>query len=118
MRSAPIPLVLLLASASAALQAPPEPAAPRPNIVLVYSDDHASHAIGAYGSRIGATPHLDRLAAGGMRFENSTVGNSICAPARATVLTGKHSHANGVIDNGAVFDGAQQTFPKLLRAAG
>ena len=86
--------------------------------MLVYSDDHASHAIGAYGSRIGATPHLDRLAAGGMRFENSTVGNSICAPARATVLTGKHSHANGVIDNGAVFDGAQQTFPKLLRAAG
>jgi len=98
----------------------PEPAAlkPRPNIVLIYCDDHAQHAISAYGSTINRTPNIDRIAAEGVRFARSFVGNSICAPARATVLTGKHSHANGVMDNGDSFDGAQTTFPKLLRGAG
>ena len=90
----------------------------RPNILLIYTDDHASHALSAYGSVLNHTPNLDRIATGGMRFAQSFVGNSICAPARATVLTGKHSHANGVTDNGKVFDGAQSTFPKLLQGAG
>ena len=89
-----------------------------PNIVFLYADDHAQNALGAYGSTFVRTPNLDRLAAEGVRFANSFVGNSICAPARATVLTGLHSHANGVIDNGAVFDGSQDTFPKRLQAAG
>ncbi len=90
----------------------------RPNILFVFTDDHASHAIGAYGSRLNRTPNIDRLAAEGMLFRNCFVGNSICAPSRATILTGKHSHVNGVIDNGVAFDGAQTTFPKLLRTAG
>ena len=90
----------------------------RPNILFIYADDHASHAISAYGSRINETPNIDRLATEGMLFRNCFVGNSICAPARATVLTGLLSHANGVIDNSVVFDGAQRTFPKLLQAVG
>jgi len=95
------------------------PAAPeRPNILFILSDDHAAHAIGAYGSRINRTPNIDRLAAEGMIFRNCFVTNSICAPSRAVILTGKHSHANGVIDNSRPFDGSQQTFPKLLRQAG
>ncbi len=90
----------------------------RPNLVFVFADDHAFQAISAYDGRLNRTPNLDRLADEGMRFDRCFVGNSICAPARATVLTGLHSHANGVIDNRAEFDGSQRTMPKLLQAAG
>src|SRR5262249_7348081 len=70
-----------------------------PNIVYIMSDDHASAAIGAYGSwlaKVVKTPNLDRLAKGGMLFKNSLVTNSICTPCRAAILTGKYSHKNGV----------------------
>lgn len=90
----------------------------RPNILFVFTDDHASHAISAYGSKINKTPNLDRLAKEGMLFENCFCTNSICAPSRAVILTGKHSHLNGQIDNRRSFDGTQQTFPKLLQQAG
>ncbi|MBN1347709.1 MAG: sulfatase-like hydrolase/transferase [Phycisphaerae bacterium] len=90
----------------------------RPNIIFIFTDDHASHAISAYGSKINKTPNLDRLANEGMLFRNCFCTNSICAPSRAVIQTGKHSHLNGVIDNVATFDGSQQTFPKLLRKAG
>ena len=90
----------------------------RPNILFIMSDDHASHAISAYGSRINRTPHIDRLTREGMRFDNCFCTNSICAPSRAVILTGKYSHRNGVMDNARPFDGSQQTFPKLLRQAG
>ena len=90
----------------------------KPNIIFIMSDDHASHALSCYGSRINKTPNLDRLAKEGMLFENCFCTNSICAPSRAVILTGKYSHINGVIDNGKTFDGAQQTFPKLLQKAG
>ena len=90
----------------------------QPNILFVFTDDHARHAIGAYGSKINTTPNLDRLAREGMLFRNCFVTNSICAPSRAVILTGKHSHLNGVIDNRLEFDGSQQTFPKLLQQAG
>jgi len=89
-----------------------------PNIVFIFSDDHACQAIGAYGSKVNRTPHIDRLAQEGMVFRNSFCTNSICAPSRAVVLTGKHSHLNGQINNAVRFDGSQQTFPKLLRSAG
>ena len=92
--------------------------AERPNILFIMSDDHASHAIGSYGSRINDTPQLDRIAAGGMRFENCFCTNSICAPSRAVILTGRYSHLNGLRDNALAFDGAQLTFPKLLQRAG
>jgi arylsulfatase A-like enzyme len=90
----------------------------RPNIIYIMTDDHASHALSCYGSKINRTPNLDRIAAEGMRFTNCFCTNSICAPCRAVVLTGKHSHLNGVKDNRLKFDGSQQTFPKLLQAAG
>ncbi len=93
-------------------------AAPRPNILFVFTDDHAPHAISAYGSRINQTPNIDRLAHEGMIFRNCFVTNSICAPSRAVILTGKHSHINGVIDNRVTFDNSQLTFPKLLQRAG
>lgn len=100
---------------------PAQPAAPpgtRPNILFIFSDDHAYQAISAYGSRINHTPNLDRLAREGMLFRNAMVTNSICAPSRAVILTGKYSHLNGVLDNRLEFDGSQQTFPKLLQGAG
>jgi arylsulfatase A-like enzyme len=90
----------------------------RPNILFIFADDHAAHAVGAYGSRLGATPNIDRLARDGMLFRNAFVTNSICAPSRAVILTGKHSHLNGVFTNRERFDSAQTTFPKLLQAAG
>ncbi len=93
-------------------------AAGRPNIVFIFTDDHAAHAMSCYGSKINQTPHLDRIAQQGMKFTRCYVGNSLCGPSRATVLTGKHSHLNGFRQNGDRFDGAQVTMPKLLRAAG
>jgi arylsulfatase A-like enzyme len=81
------------------------------------SDDHAAHAISAYGSRINRTPHLDRLATGGLRFANCFVVNSICTPSRAAILTGKYSHKNGVpVFNR--FDGSQPHVAKYLQQAG
>ena len=92
-------------------------AADRPNILFIMTDDHAAHAISAYGSKVNQTPNMDRLAKTGMRFTNAFVTNSICTPSRATLLTGKYSHANGVpVFNN--FDGSQQNVAKLLHAAG
>ena len=89
----------------------------RPNILFIMADDHAAHAIGAYGSRINKTPQIDRLASEGMRFDNCFVTNSICTPSRACILTGKYSHINGVpVFNR--FDGRQPTLAKYLQAAG
>ncbi len=90
----------------------------RPNLIFVYSDDHAAHAISAYGSRLNQTPNLDRIAASGLRFDNAFCGNSLCGPARATIQTGKHSHANGFMRNGNRFDPGQATLSKLLQSVG
>ena len=65
----------------------------QPNILFIFTDDHALNAISAYGgplSKIAPTPHLDRIAKEGMMFNNCLVTNSICAPSRAVVLTGKY----------------------------
>ncbi len=96
----------------------PEAAKTPPNIIFVFSDDHAFQAMGCYGSVVNETPNLDRLADEGMVFDKCCVTNSICAPSRAVILTGKHSHLNGVRDNRDEFDGTQQTFPKILRQSG
>jgi arylsulfatase A-like enzyme len=93
-------------------------AAPRPNIIYIMSDDHDAHAISCYGSKVNRTPNIDRIAQDGMRFDHCFCTNSICAPSRAVILTGKYSHLNGVKDNVDKFDGSQQTAPKLLRQAG
>jgi arylsulfatase A-like enzyme len=92
-------------------------AATRPNILFIMSDDHAAHAISAYGSRVNQTPNLDRLANAGMRFESCFCVNSICSPSRATIITGKYSHLNGVPTFNR-FDGSQPTVAKYLQASG
>jgi len=94
---------------------------PKPNILWIFSDDHAYQAIGAYGGRFGdldLTPNIDRIAEQGMRFDRAYVGNSICSPARGTLLTGKHSHMHGIVANYAHFDHNQPQFQKLLRKNG
>jgi arylsulfatase A-like enzyme len=107
-------LEMLHALVAAALWQP----SPGPNILLIFSDDHARQAIGAYGSKLISTPGINRLSEEGVRFDRHYTTNPICAPSRATLLTGKYSHLNGVRDNGSVFDGSQETFPKMLRGAG
>ena len=115
-------LLKALVAAGIALFAPPvasfaaAPASP-PNILFIMSDDHAAHAISAYGSKINQTPNIDRLAKEGMRFANCFAVNSICTPSRACILTGKYSHVNGVpVFNR--FDGSQPTVAKMLQQAG
>ncbi len=82
------------------------------------SDDHAYQAISAYDDRLIQTPNIDRIAQEGILFSNASVTNSICAPSRAVILTGKHSHINGKIDNLSPFDTTNITFPRLLQKAG
>ena len=90
----------------------------RPNIIFIMADDHAYQAISAYGSQLIKTPNIDRIAKAGMLFTQASVTNSICAPSRATILTGKHSHLNGKIDNHFNFDTTNVTFPQLFQKAG
>ncbi len=90
----------------------------RPNILFIMSDDHAYQAISAYSDHLIQTPNIDRIANEGMLFTNASVTNSICAPSRATILTGKHTHINGKIDNIMPFDTTQVTFPQLFQNAG
>ena len=93
-----------------------EPA--HPNIIFIFSDDHAAHAISAYGSEINQTPNLDRLAREGMMFRNAFVTNSICAPSRATVLSGQFGHLNGVPTNRETFHATGSSLPEILQEAG
>ena len=101
----------------------------QPNIIYIMSDDHDADAIGVYNNKRTvetrhslslpvSTPNMDRIAKEGMRFTNCFVGNSICSPVRATVLTGQHSHLNGIKDNRTPFDGTRITLPRLLQEAG
>jgi arylsulfatase A-like enzyme len=105
----------LLALAIAGVARAQAPA--RPNIVFVMTDDHAAHAISAYGSRVNQTPHIDRIAREGALFRNLFVTNSICTPSRATILTGQYSHLNGVTMFNR-FDSSRLTVAQLLQKAG
>jgi len=108
--------LLILALLGAALTTPAA-TADRPNIIFIMSDDHAAHAISAYGSRVNQTPNIDRLAREGMLMRNVFVTNSICTPSRAAILTGQYSHLNGVpVFNR--FDSTRQNVAKLLQASG
>ena len=92
--------------------------AARPNILFIMSDDHARRAVSAYEEGLIRTPNIDKIATEGMLFTRASVTNSICAPSRAVILTGKHSHINGQIDNRVAFDTAQATFPEILQENG
>lgn len=90
----------------------------RPNIVYIMSDDHGYQAVSAYGYGLNKTPNIDRLAKEGALFTRASVTNSLCAPSRAVLLTGKHSFVNGKVDNMQAFDWSQDNFAKLLQSAG
>jgi len=93
----------------------------RPNILYIMSDDHAAHAISAYGSRlakVAPTPNIDRLATEGILFENCFCTNSICVPSRATILTGQYSQTNGALDLGGKLEPEKQYLPRLMKQAG
>ena len=92
--------------------------AARPNILLLFSDDHALRAIGAYDGCLNKTPNLDRIAHEGAIFTHAFVGNSICCPSRASFLTGKHSTANGVLGNSSKWNGKQWVYSRELGKAG
>ena len=110
-------ILLLCAFAFVACSAPKENQTP-PNIVFIMSDDHAYQAISAYSDKLIETPNIDRIAEQGMLFTNASVTNSICAPSRATILTGKHTHLNGKVDNHFAFDDSNVTFPQILQENG
>jgi len=105
-----LPALLLLFISSYAQKKPTQP-----NIIFILSDDHAYQAISAYGSKLMQTPNIDRIARGGALFRNALVGNSICGPSRATLLTGKYSHLNGYTLNEKKFDISQELFPRILQ---
>ncbi len=96
----------------------PDDSPSRPNILFIMSDDHGYQAVSAYGYGLNHTPNIDRIAAEGAIFTRATVTNSICAPSRAVLLTGKHSFINGKVDNVQPFNWDQPNFPKLLQANG
>jgi len=107
----------LVPASSGTASAPSE----RPNILYIMSDDHAAHAISAYGSRlakVAPTPNIDRLAKEGILFENCFCTNSICVPSRATILTGQYSQTNGALDLGGKLDPENQHLPRLMKQAG
>jgi arylsulfatase A-like enzyme len=116
-------LATLLASSATAASggARDDKVVARPNIVFIFSDDHAYQAISAYQDvrRLLNTPNIDRLGREGTRFDRCFVTNSICGPSRACALTGQYSHLNGFYNNtNSRFDGSRTTFPKLLKSAG
>ena len=90
----------------------------RPNIIFIMTDDHTTQAMSCYGGNLIETPHMDRIADEGMRFDNCYATNALSGPSRACILTGKFSHKNGFTDNASTFDGSQLTFPKVMRENG
>lgn len=112
-------ILLVFLSAIQSCYTTKKPRDSRPNIIFIMSDDHGYQAISAYGGSLNHTPNIDALAKEGIIFNRAFVNNSLCAPSRAAILTGKYSNLNGIKGNGdEVFDGSQQTFPKLLQRAG
>src|SRR3954467_11261651 len=116
-----IAALLLSATGPAPASSDPHPpsraVAERPNILFIMSDDHAAHAISAYGSKVNETPNIDRIAREGIRLDRCFAVNSICTPSRATILTGQYSHLNGVPVFNAI-DPKRDNVAKHLRAAG
>ncbi|NML39466.1 sulfatase-like hydrolase/transferase [Chitinophaga sp. G-6-1-13] len=90
----------------------------RPNIIFIMTDDHTTRAMSCYDTSLVRTPNLDRLAREGMLFRNCFVTNAVCGPSRATILTGKYNHINGLTDNAKSFDSSQVIYPQLLHQAG
>src|SRR6476659_10407465 len=115
-------MLVVMAAAMATASTPPPAAAQgprsgRPNILFIMTDDHAAHAIGAYGSKVNQTPNLDRMAREGALLSSVFATNSICTPSRAAILTGQYSHLNGVTVFNR-FDSGRTTVARLLQQGG
>ncbi|QHI68004.1 sulfatase family protein [Tichowtungia aerotolerans] len=125
-RKAPISYAIHTALLTGMLSTFAESAAPRPNILFIFTDDQRWDALGVVQEEMGKrarfpwlkTPNLDRLAAQGMRFREAFVVNSVCSPSRACMLTGQYSHNNGLLNNHTPFPVETVTVPKLLQQAG
>lgn len=111
-------LTLLIMSCCSCLQTQENEEETPPNIIVIFTDDHAKNATSIYGSDLIKTTNIDRIGKEGIVFNNSFVTNSICGPSRAVLLTGKYSHLNGFKDNHDQFDTSQETFPKILQRHG
>lgn len=115
--------ILIGATIFAAGCAAQDTLSPRPNIVMIVSDDHGREGLGAYGGPAGLTPHLDALAADGQIFTRAYASSAVCSPSRATLFTGRHSHAHGVyglshhVHNFHALPGVK-SLPKVLSAQG
>lgn len=114
----PIVLPLLFLTGCDSVPEEQEHVNERPNIIFIMTDDQANRTVSAYGGSINHTPNIDRLAEDGALFLNSFVGNSICGPSRATIMTGVHSHKHGVVGNASPWDGTQTSLLNLLQGAG
>ena len=111
--------IIILTAVAGLLGCTPKIQEPKqPNILFIMSDDHAFQAISAYNKELIHTPNIDEIAQQGIIYNKAFVTNSICAPSRAVILTGKFSHLNGVLGNSEVFDGTQQTVPNILSKNG
>ena len=114
-------LFLIAQHRSPLLAALAKPQPPKPNILFIMSDDHAAHAIGAYGGRLAQldpTPNIDRLARQGARLTNCFATNSICTPSRATIMTGQYSHTNGIRTLNGALEPERQTLARMMKQAG
>lgn len=96
----------------------------RPNVILILTDDQGTLDLNSYGAEDLYTPHLDRLAAEGIRFTQFYVGAAVCSPSRASLLTGKNPHAAGLPGNASSQEGQggmpaeQVTIAEMLQSAG
>src|SRR3982751_6145726 len=106
----------LLCPPAMAQDAPPRQ--DKQNILFIISDDHAAHAISAYGSTINTTPNIDRLAREGVRLTNCFCENALCSPSRAAIMTGSFSCRHGALDLTLKLAPAKPTFPPLLHEVG
>jgi N-acetylglucosamine-6-sulfatase len=113
-----IPLLVLLLAFCSCQTELNEAGEDRPNILFIMTDDQSRKAVSAYEGSLNETPNIDRIAEEGALFLNSFVANSICNPSRASILTGKHSHKNGVVGNASPWDNSQVQLPRLLQQEG
>ncbi len=96
----------------------PEPQRRRPNFIVFLTDDQGCHDLGCLGSSDLKTPHIDRLAATGARFTNWYAAAPVCAPSRASLLTGRYPIRAGVPDNGPALPGSEKTVAACLKESG
>jgi len=90
----------------------------RPNLLFILTDQQRQDSLGCYGNPVIETPHLDRLAAEGIRLENGFTCNGVCMPSRASLLTGRYPSAHRLITNGMPLAESEITLPTVLAGAG